>query len=144
MMKRLFKQVQGTRKLLAISVGLGAAGGLLLIVQAVYMARIVNGAFLGGLDLTALLPPLGILLAIIGARALLQGTGDYAASAMAQRIKSRLRLRLVSKLSELGPEYGKGERSGELVGTVYEGIEQLESYLSKYVPQLAISMFVPV
>ena len=143
MMKKLFGQVQGTRKLFAISILLGAIGGLLLIAQAVYMARVVNGAFLNGQGLSVLLPLLYVLLGIIALRAVLHSAGDYAASAMAQRIKNMLRLRLIRKLSELGPEYGKGERSGELVGTVYEGVEQLENYLSKYLPQLALSMFVP-
>ncbi|WP_020620479.1 thiol reductant ABC exporter subunit CydD [Paenibacillus daejeonensis] len=143
MMKKLFEQVQGTRKLFAISILLGVLGGLLLIAQAVYMARVVNGAFLGGQGLSVLLPLLYVLLGIIALRAVLHSAGDYAASAMAQRIKDKLRLQLIRKLSELGPEYGKGERSGELVGTVYEGVEQLESYLSKYLPQLALSMFVP-
>lgn len=143
MMKALFKRVKGARKLFAASVLLGAAGGVLLIAQAIYMARVVNGAFLGGMELAALLPALYVLLGVIALRSLLQSAGDYAAAHMAQRIKGDLRLRLVRKLSELGPGYAKGERSGELIGTAYEGVEHLESYLAKYVPQAALSAFIP-
>ncbi|GEM_PF-713 len=143
MMRALFRRVKGARKLFAASVLLGAAGGILLIAQAIYMARVVNGAFLGGLELAALLPALYVLLGIIALRALLHSAGDYAAAHMAQRIKGDLRLRLVRKLSELGPGYAKGERSGELIGTAYEGVEHLESYLAKYVPQAALSAFIP-
>ncbi|UVI30686.1 thiol reductant ABC exporter subunit CydD [Paenibacillus spongiae] len=143
MIKQLFKQVQGTRKLFAASVIIGVAGGLLLIVQAIYMARVTNGAFLGGQSLAALLPALYVLLGVIGLRAVLQAAGDYASTQMAQRIKSDLRLRLVRKLAELGPDYAKGERSGELINTVYEGVEQLENYLAKYLPQVALSTFIP-
>ncbi|WP_270168796.1 thiol reductant ABC exporter subunit CydD [Paenibacillus sp. SYP-B4298] len=143
MMRALFRRVKGARKLFAASVLLGAAGGILLIAQAIYMARVVNGAFLGGLELAALLPALYVLLGIIALRALMHSAGDYAAAHMAQRIKGDLRLRLVRKLSELGPGYAKGERSGELIGTAYEGVEHLESYLAKYVPQAALSAFIP-
>ncbi|MCQ6562365.1 thiol reductant ABC exporter subunit CydD [Paenibacillus mendelii] len=143
MIKQLFKQVQGTRKLFAASVLFGTAGGLLLIIQAVYIARVTNGAFLGGQSLAALLPALYMLLGVIGLRAVLHAAGDYASTQMAQRIKSDLRLRLVRKLAELGPDYAKGERSGELINTVYEGVEQLENYLAKYLPQVALSTFIP-
>jgi ATP-binding cassette subfamily C protein CydCD len=143
MFKGLFKRIQGARKLFAASVLLGSAGGLLLIAQAIYMARAVDGAFLGGLDLAALLPVLYVLLGVIALRSLLHSAADYTSARMAQRIKGELRLRLIAKLAELGPEYGKGERSGELIGTAYEGVEHLENYLAKYLPQVAISAFIP-
>ncbi|TBL76094.1 thiol reductant ABC exporter subunit CydD [Paenibacillus thalictri] len=143
MIKRLLQQVKGTRKLLAASIATGTAGGLLLIGQAVYIASIVDGAFLGGRNLAALWTELLVLLGIIAARSALHGAGEYMSTQMAQRIKSDLRRRLVRKLAELGPQYAKGERSGELLGTLYEGIEQLESYLAKYVPQMALSAFIP-
>lgn len=143
MIKKLFQQVQGTRKLFAASVLSGTAGGFLLIAQAILIARIADGAFLGGRDLASLWPELSLLLGIMAARSVLQTAGEYASAQMAQRIKSDLRLRLIRKLAELGPSYAKDERSGELVGTVYEGVEQLENYLAKYWPQVAFAAFIP-
>lgn len=144
MIKKLFQQAAGSRKLFVMSVLFGSIGGLLLIAEALYIAGVVDGAFLGGKNLAALMPSLYMLLGVIGLRALIHMASDYASAQMAQRIKSDLRMRLVKKLGDLGPQYAKGERSGELIATLYEGVEQLESYLSKYLPQVALSMFVPM
>lgn len=144
MIKKLFQQVPGSRKLFAASILFGSVGGLLLIAEALYLAGVVDGAFLRGSRLSALMPAMYMLLGIIAVRGLLHMASDYTSAQMAQGIKSDLRLRLVRKLSDLGPQYAKGERSGELLGTVYEGVEQLENYLAKYLPQMALSMFVPM
>ncbi|PZD95379.1 hypothetical protein DNH61_12625 [Paenibacillus sambharensis] len=143
MMKKLFERVPGTRKLFAVSVLLGTLGGMLIILEAAWLARIADRVFLGGLKLGPLLPVFGVLLLWIGLRFVVHTAGEYAASQMALRIKRDLRSRLLRKLTELGPAYVKGERSGELAGTVYEGVEQLENYLAKYLPQMALSMLIP-
>lgn len=143
MIKKLFRQVPAARKLFAVSMLFSAAGGLLILFEAALLARIADGAFLGGRSLASLLPALYMLLAVIAARAAAHMASEYTSAQMAQRIKSDLRMRLIRKLAELGPHYAKDERIGELIGTVYEGVEHLENYLAKYVPQMALSMFIP-
>lgn len=143
MMKRLFQQVKDSRKLFLISVIFGCLGGLVLIAEAYYVANIVDDVFLKGFGLAEVKLLLALLLGVIIIRALLHMVSDYTATKLAQGIKSQLRITLIEKLGELGPQYNKGERSGELVSTVYEGVEQLENYLAKYVPQIVLSMFVP-
>jgi len=44
----------------------------------------------------------------------------------------------------LGPGYTKGERTGELVATAVEGIERLDAYVGRYLPQMALSAFIPL
>lgn len=143
MMKRLFQQVKDSRKLFVISVIFGCLGGLVLIAEAYYVANIVDDVFLKGFGLAEVKLLLALLLGVIVIRGLLHMVSDYSATKLAQGIKSQLRITLIEKLGELGPQYNKGERSGELVSTVYEGVEQLENYLAKYVPQIVLSMFVP-
>ncbi|MCS7462676.1 thiol reductant ABC exporter subunit CydD [Paenibacillus doosanensis] len=143
MMKKLLDRVQGTRKLLLAGIGFSVIGGVLMILESVSLARLVHGAFLNGLGLSALAPVFAVLLGWILLRALVQTASEYVSSQMAMRIKSDLRRQLLAKLVELGPGYAKGERSGELLGTVYEGVEQLEAYLARYVPQMALSMLIP-
>ncbi|MEK0315007.1 thiol reductant ABC exporter subunit CydD [Cohnella sp. 56] len=143
MMRELFRQVAGVRRLFAISIGLGLGAGMLLILEAAWIADIADRAFLRGSPLAPLLPAFAVLLLWIALRAVLQTAGEYASAQMALRIKGELRVRLVAKLAELGPRGTGGERSGELLGTFYEGVEQLEAYLSKYLPQVALSMLVP-
>ncbi|WP_168118534.1 thiol reductant ABC exporter subunit CydD [Paenibacillus sp. HB172176] len=143
MMKRLLSQIKDSRKLLGISAGFGCLGGLILIAEAYILANIVNLVFMEEAVLYDVRVWLLILLAVIVGRALLQIISEYTASKVAQKIKATLRTALFQKLDQLGPQYLKKEQSGELMSTVYEGVEQLESYLAKYVPQIALSMFVP-
>ncbi|MFD0960424.1 thiol reductant ABC exporter subunit CydD [Paenibacillus chungangensis] len=143
MMKKLIRQSKGTRKLFAASILFGVIGGAIMITEAIYLADAVNDAFLNGFGLQVIMPALYMLLALIAARAVVHGIAEYMADRMAGGIKSELRLQLARKLTELGPQYSKSERSGELISTVYEGVEQLETYLAKYVPQVAMSMLIP-
>lgn len=143
MVKGLFDRVKGVRRLFAVSVLLGMASGIALILECVSIADIANRAFLKGEALAELLPAFSLLAVWIALRAVLQSAGEYASSRMALGIKTDLRGRLLRKLAELGPAGSKEESSGELVGTVYEGVEQLESYLARYLPQMALSMFIP-
>jgi ATP-binding cassette subfamily C protein CydD len=55
-----------------------------------------------------------------------------------------LRERFFAHVLELGPAYTRDERSGELVNTAVEGIESLDAYFSQYLPQLALTVLVPV
>lgn len=143
MNKRLFAQDKIAKRWLIGSIALGALGGVIIIVQAIYLARITADAFLGGSTVGALLPPLYLLLTWIILRGLVHVGTEFASNQMAIHIKSKLRHQLFNKLSELGPTYVRGERSGELLTTIVEGVEQLEIFVAKYVPQLALSIFLP-
>lgn len=143
MIRKLFQQVKDSRILMACSIAFGCLGGLILIAEAYTLANIVDDVFLNGLTLRDVKTLLFILLVIIGLRSLIHMVSDYSAAKVAQNIKSELRMRLVHKLGELGPSYTKSEQGGELVSTLYEGVEQLENYLAKYVPQIVLSMFIP-
>lgn len=144
MMKRLLQAAPAARMLLAASVGLGLAGGVLIILEASWIAKVTDGVFLGGKNLRDLMPALLTLLLWIGLRVLAHMAGDGLAMKLASRVKEELRIRLIRKLAELGPQAVKRERSGELLAVLYEGVEQLETYLARYLPQAALSALVPV
>ncbi|MGD9900523.1 MAG: thiol reductant ABC exporter subunit CydD, partial [Calditrichaceae bacterium] len=59
-------------------------------------------------------------------------------------IKARLRKKLGEKIINAGPSYVTGERSGELSNTILNGVEALDAYFSKYIPQLFLSVLIPV
>ncbi|AJY75504.1 thiol reductant ABC exporter subunit CydD [Paenibacillus beijingensis] len=142
-MKRLLKSVPSAAFGLAASIGFALGGGVFLLLEASALARIVDRAFLGGSPLAPLLPLFGVLLGWIVLRSLLQMLADGMAMKAAIRIKSGLRLQLIRHAARLGPSLTKGERSGELIGTVTEGVEQLETYVAKYIPQAVLSVFLP-
>ncbi len=59
-------------------------------------------------------------------------------------VKSRLRCLLFEKLSSLGPAYHSRVPTAEAVQLMSEGIEQLETYFGRYIPQLFYSLLAPL
>ncbi|SFH41294.1 ATP-binding cassette, subfamily C, CydD [Desulfotomaculum arcticum] len=142
--KRLLREAGAVRFFLALSVGLGLGTGLLAILQAGYLARVVNRVFLEGQSLSGVQPLLWPLLGVIIFRAGLTWLSEVAAHRAATQIKHALRQRLLAHLLALGPVYAGGERTGELVNVMVEGIETLDAYFARYLPQLALAALVPL
>lgn len=114
------------------------------IVQMVFLSQVVAGVFLGRADLAQVLPRLLLLVGAMLAHAVLVWIREVAVQRGAIRYKSATRERLFAHLLQLGPAYAQGESSGELVTALYEGIERLDTYVSRYLPQLTASVLVPL
>jgi ATP-binding cassette subfamily C protein CydD len=85
-----------------------------------------------------------LLLGAVLARAALLWAREVVAGRGAVRVKSALRERLYAHLLRLGPAYATGERAGELATTATEGVERIEPYFARYLPQVALSAAVPL
>ncbi|WP_219930626.1 thiol reductant ABC exporter subunit CydD [Sulfoacidibacillus thermotolerans] len=142
--RKLFSHIRSARVLLILTVGLGLTGGFLAVAQAQFLARIVTQVFLRHASLVLVYPALLTLLGIIGLRALAAFGSEAAAGQVAAKVKMDVRERLLSHLAKLGPTYAKGEQSGEIALTIVDGVEALEPYLARYLPQVALSAFVPL
>lgn len=140
----LWRETRGTRPLLALAVGAGLGVGLLTVLQAGLLARAIEAAFLQGRGLPASVPWLGAVPAVLAGRATLYWVGETAAGRAAARIQHRLRLKLLDRLTARGPVFAAGERRGELVTALAEGVDALEPYFARYLPQLALTALVPL
>lgn len=114
------------------------------VVQMVLLAKIVDRVFLKGADLAGVQSLLLFLLAAAVGRAVLIWVREVVAHRGAIRVKSELRSRLFAHILRLGPVYVRGERAGELTTTATEGVERLEPYFARYLPQMALSVCVPL
>lgn len=141
--RRLLREARAVRLYLALAVGSGVVAGILVVLQALFLSRVVARVFLDGLTLGDVRPLLLLLLAIIVARAALTWAREVASYQAAGRVKALLRERLFGHLLALGPAYAWGERTGELANTLVEGVETLESYFGQYLPNLALAALVP-
>jgi thiol reductant ABC exporter CydD subunit len=126
------------------SVCLGTLVGVLVILQALLLSRVIDAAFLKGQGLSQLTIP---LLALAGA-ALGKACASWAQEVVAQRHSARVRLdlrdRLVRRLLALGPRRVAAEETGELVNTLVGGVESLDAYLAQYRPQVGLAGIVPL
>ncbi|WP_155056085.1 thiol reductant ABC exporter subunit CydD [Streptomyces blattellae] len=141
---RLLHYARATRLFLAASVALGTIGAALLVVQAAIIAEVVVGAFEDGRGLVSLRGALLLLIAVSAGRAAVAWLTETAAHRASAAVKSELRGRLLDHATALGPDFVTAQRTGELTTLATRGVDALDDYFGRYVPQLALSVVVPV
>ncbi|MGW0187364.1 thiol reductant ABC exporter subunit CydD [Streptomyces sp. NPDC003362] len=141
---RLLRYARATRFFLVAVVGLGAVGAGLVIAQAMLIAETVVGAFQHGMAVAELRTPLLLLVAVAGGRALVAWLTELAAHRASAAVKSELRGRLLERSAALGPGWLSGQRTGSLVALATRGVDALDDYFSRYLPQLGLAVVVPV
>lgn len=144
MNSHLMRHLAAVRSALAVTIALGLLGAATLVAQMLMISLIVSRAFLDRADLPSLWPLLLLLLGASLLRAALVGAREVMAQRSAIRVKSALRAQLFAHLLALGPAQTGGEATGELVTTAVEGIERLDAYVSRYLPQVVLSVLVPL
>ncbi|MGW3955212.1 thiol reductant ABC exporter subunit CydD [Streptomyces sp. NPDC004752] len=140
---RLLRYARATRLFLAAVVGLGALGAGLLIAQAMLIAEVVVGAFQHHLAVTELRTPVLLLVAVAAGRAVVSWLTELAAHRASASVKSELRGRLLERATALGPGWLSGQRTGSLVTLATRGVDALDDYFSRYLPQLGLAVVVP-
>ncbi|SEB95317.1 ATP-binding cassette, subfamily C, CydCD [Streptomyces sp. 2224.1] len=170
---RLLRYAHATRGFLVAVVVLGLAGAGLVIGQAMLIAEIVVGAFQHHLGTGALATPLALLAAVSVGRGLVSWLTELAAHRAGAAVKSELRMRLIERAARLGPgaviggtdggtpapaPNGPGAadagtpdgtgtlemRTGELTTLATRGIDALDDYFARYLPQLGLAVVVPL
>ncbi|WP_251094114.1 thiol reductant ABC exporter subunit CydD [Streptomyces sp. Caat 7-52] len=141
---RLLRYARATRLFLLAVVGLGAVGAGLVIAQAMLVAEIVVGAFQHGQSVAGLRTPLLLLAAVAVGRSVVAWLTELAAHRASVAVKSELRGRLLDRAAALGPGWLSGQRTGSLVTLATRGVDALDDYFSRYLPQLGLAVVVPV
>ncbi|MBM7437968.1 thiol reductant ABC exporter subunit CydD [Streptomyces sp. HB132] len=141
---RLLRYARATRFFLAAVVALGVVGAALVIAQAMLVAEVVVGGFENGLTVAGLRTPLLLLAAVALGRGFVAWLTELAAYRASSAVKSELRGRLMERASELGPDWLSGQRTGSLIALATRGVDALDDYFSRYLPQLGLAVVVPV
>jgi ATP-binding cassette subfamily C protein CydD len=142
--KELLRYAKRARTYLGCTVALGILGAVATIVQMALLSKVVDRVFLSGENLGQVRVLLILLLGTVVLRSGLLWLREVYAQRGAVYVKGALRKRLFAHLMLLGPGYTKGERTGELVATTVEGVERLDAYVGRYLPQMILSAFVPL
>ncbi|MEU6069504.1 thiol reductant ABC exporter subunit CydD [Streptomyces sp. NPDC047082] len=140
---RLLRYARATRLFLVAVVALGALGAGLVIAQAMLIAEVVVGAFQYGQSATELRTALVLLVAVAGGRALVSWLTELGAHRASAAVKSELRGRLLDRAAALGPGWLSGQRTGSLVTLATRGVDALDDYFARYLPQLGLAVVVP-
>ncbi|MEH1125918.1 thiol reductant ABC exporter subunit CydD [Micromonospora sp. CPCC 206061] len=137
---RLLRRVPATRRQFGALGALGIAAGVVVIAQATALATLLAAAADGQLDR----PALAAFVAAVAARAgVVWGQGVVAARAAAT-VKAALRTELLGSVGARGPAWVAGQRAGEIATLAGRGLDALDAYFTGYLPQLVLSVTVPV
>ncbi|ROQ33160.1 ATP-binding cassette subfamily C protein CydCD [Streptomyces sp. PanSC19] len=141
---RLLRHARATRLFLSAVVVLGVVGAALVIAQAMLIAEIVVGAFQQARSVADLTTPLLLLAGVAVARGLVSWLTELAAHRASAAVKSELRGRLLGRSAALGPGWLSGQKAGSLIALATRGVDALDDYFARYLPQLGLAVVVPV
>ena len=136
--------MRAARVWLGATVGLGLLVAVATVAQLALLAGVIDRVFVGGSGFSEVGTSLLLMVGVSVLRSGLLWGREVTAQRGAVRVKSELRRRLVDHVLRLGPAYARGERTGELATTATEGIEKLDAYFARYLPQVLLSVLVPV
>lgn len=136
---RLLRHARAARQYVALTVVLGLAVAGLVIAQALLLGHALGSAVQDGADLADLGPLIGWLAAVVAARALVTGAQERYAHRAATRAIGELRAQVVERATALGPRWLAGGEGPRVVTLVTRGLENLEPYFVRYLPQLVLA-----
>ncbi|MEV7972276.1 thiol reductant ABC exporter subunit CydD [Cellulomonas sp. NPDC089187] len=136
---RLLRYARAARGYLALTVALGLVTAGLVIAHAILLAQVLASAAHDGVPLTDLLPRIGWLAVVIAARALATGVQERYAHRSATRAVAELREQVVARAAALGPRWLAEGAGPRVVTLATRGLDALDAYFVKYLPQLVLS-----
>ncbi|TLU85709.1 MAG: thiol reductant ABC exporter subunit CydD [Chlorobium sp.] len=142
--RRLFQLLKEEKSPFLLSVISGSMASVMLIVQAYYLSRIINAAFIDKWSMNRLMPFLALFALFSILRMLFSWVSHVKANSGSGIIREKLFSRFTSRVADLGPLYSRSVQSGRLSNTMLKGIEALDAYYSSYIPQIFFALFTPV
>ena len=142
--KKLLSFDRGALRYVGLNVLFQWLGMLCNVVFVTAVARLVGFAFDGSLTAALLWQNLLLCLCTVplrfGFTMLASGMSDKSS----KDVKRTLRSKIYAKLACLGPNYTEKVATSEVVMLASEGVEQIDTYFAKYLPQLFYSLLAPV
>jgi ATP-binding cassette subfamily C protein CydD len=142
---RLVRTTRAVRVHLVVTVVCGVAVTGLILLQAWLVARVIANAPL--LDGDGTWVDVGGAVALVGVVALARAGLAYGAETAALRsaaaVKSQLRRRLVAHVTGPGADPAALD-PGELATLATRGLDALDDYVARYLPQLVLAVLVPI
>lgn len=145
--KRLINLCSQSKKYIGLTILVNWLAIICNIITIFLVGQFINKVYMGGLtsiNMESILKPgiiIVILLTIRFISNILYAKFSNLASAEA---RSTLRELVYKKLLRLGTGYSSVESTSSIVQVMVEGVEQLEIYFGKYLPQFFYSLLVPV
>jgi ATP-binding cassette subfamily C protein CydD len=142
--KELFLELKPVKIKFILTITFGLLAAVTTILLAFNLSKIISDVFLFNSSLESVYPIIYIFLSLAALKSLLVWIQNYFAAKIVAYIKIEFRRRILKKIEAHGGINLKSERAGELVNTLLNGIDKLDDYLSKFLPQVFLSVFIPL
>jgi len=133
--RRLWALTAGVRGRIAATVLVGLAAVVAGIARLALLGWLL-GRVIAGESLAALAPAIVLTALALAARSALDYARTMVAHHTAARVQERLRQLLYAQVASLGPAHFARARTGDVMLSLVEGVQQLETYFGQYLPQL--------
>lgn len=137
----LLRAANTARRPLGLATALLAAVTATHLAQAVLLALVLARIARG--ETATLAPLLTAVIAVVLVRAGLGRAQRLTAVTAGATVRIRLRDTLLERLGALGPTVITGARAGAVRATLVDGVEGVDAYVSRYLPQAVITCAVP-
>jgi ABC-type transport system involved in cytochrome bd biosynthesis fused ATPase/permease subunit len=142
---RLIEQVPSSKKYIALTVlaqWLKTVANIVMIfILSNLLAQILDGK---AFDFKGLLPYLVAIAAIMFVRYLCGYASSQTSFFASSEVKKVLRQKMYKKLTRMGASYSEKVSTSEVLQVFVEGVDQLELYFGKYLPQFFFAMLAPI
>ncbi len=141
---RLLRYARSSRGLLIALGLLSLVQAGLAIALAALLALSVTAVFEEGDDLAQLSPVVVALLAVVVLRPITLNLQESWSTKASARVKAELSGHVMAQVARLGPGWLVSARRSRLVVLLSSGLDALDEYFARYLPQLVASIVVPI
>lgn len=142
---RLIEQVPSSKKYIALTVlaqWLKTVANIVMIfILSNLLAQILDGK---AFDFKGVLPYLVAIAAVMLVRYLCGYASSQTSFFASSEVKKVLRQKMYKKLTRMGASYSEKVSTSEVIQVFVEGVDQLELYFGKYLPQFFFAMLAPI
>jgi thiol reductant ABC exporter CydD subunit len=139
---RLLRRTKSVRPLLTVDCALGVGTAVVVPVGATMLARIAARAF-DGTPIRTLWPDFAVLVLAFVVRGAFVWGMEVAGRRAAWSVLSELRLALATQRVRTQPLAVDGVAGAEITTVSVQGVEALEGYFARYLPQVVLASIVP-
>ncbi|WP_432792651.1 ABC transporter ATP-binding protein/permease [Peptacetobacter hiranonis] len=142
--KRLINEMGDTNKYIKLQVFLQWIALLCNIVMVFTLTSLLQKAINGGVQTGEVIKTALVFIVVMAIRHIVMYKESVCSGESSKVVKSKLRHMIYEKLLKIGDKYQDKFSTSEILQVSAEGVEQLEIYFSKYLPQLFYSLLAPM
>jgi ATP-binding cassette subfamily C protein CydCD len=140
---KLWQFTKGVRLRIAGAVLLGVAAAAVGIARLALLGWLLARIFQGA-SFDSLIWPFAVVAGVMVVRGVLEYARTMVAHRTATIVQLHIREKIYDKIVDLGPAYLGLERTGAVISSMVDGVEQLETYFGQYLPQLFVAAVTPI